>query len=62
MKDSNYCTDEGCYLSVEDFLFNTKCKIQELISQNYSFEYILGYYDNEIWKDYTIYYFNNKSR
>jgi len=46
--------DEGHVFSDEDYIFNVKWKVSDLINQGYSEEVILFWEDNESWNYYAM--------
>jgi hypothetical protein len=45
--------EAGCIFSKEDYIFNIKWKVTDLISQGYSEKIILFWENNEIWYYYA---------
>lgn len=46
--------DEGHIFSDEDYIFNVKWKVYNLLNQGYSLEVILSWEDDESWNYYAM--------
>jgi hypothetical protein len=48
--------DEGHIFSLEEYIFNVRWKVADLINQGYSKDVIILWEDNEIWYLYAKYF------